>query len=600
MDMYNNSLSEYLPGAGQLYSLELLAIFKWRERFPLLYAAHGELKDLLLLQRDAREKLQNICTPHVKPDTPVLLQQIDLLLRRIACVEQETLQRAVLADRKEILSALFVARLKQVNSGRAGDVAKFLQKKFSLLQYAASLGRRELLLLQRAAQPRREDSFLPQPLHFRDQHLLLSEAYDLEQRERHLLLDDSYPFRAEDSDLPSSYLSTILRVLYSQPTDFNDTQAVKLAETIANETWQEKFAAQPFHTLSMVLWLMWTFKITPNSLWETPKSLKKFSVAEGQVDDIAMFWLISMGGRCTTFTIQVAEALTEAQRAGGLPKFQRFRWEFYSVGRHRLARCRNTGLVIHSSSLSGFITLKPGEILKIAGNHRSESLSYTDNDISGQKRDGTAEWTMSKGNMTEKQVMTICLRQLAKDASLQPLCYFRSATNSGDHLQVAYHGMIFFSLEERQIQLRRHSKDPNPIRFSWNMGANEHNADVRNFESDRDSAHKRDHQSQRVCSFKEHRDRYAIILARFIARYSGPNGAQQWMICRHMFNCFWAGACEIWGRPSVLSEGQDDPQQNDYEINPRIIKDCKVATEMNNSNPHWEFYKKIFSYGKEQ
>jgi hypothetical protein len=59
-------------------------------------------------------------------------------------------------------------------------------------------------------------------------------------------------------------------------------------------------------------------------------------------------------GRCTSFAIQTATRL-ERQHLNV------FDFDFYKLGNHHLARCKNTGMVIDSSSKRGAFALQPGE-----------------------------------------------------------------------------------------------------------------------------------------------------------------------------------------------------------------------------------------------
>lgn len=88
--------------------------------------------------------------------------------------------------------------------------------------------------------------------------------------------------------------------------------------------------------------------------------LRRYPIHEDQLDRDTMYTLVSKGGRCTTFTLQVAQELEDRQDNGDLRGLQKFEWQYQYVGRHRIVRCENTGLVIHSSSPKGFLTVPPG------------------------------------------------------------------------------------------------------------------------------------------------------------------------------------------------------------------------------------------------
>ncbi|KAJ8127107.1 hypothetical protein O1611_g6531 [Lasiodiplodia mahajangana] len=305
----------------------------------------------------------------------------------------------------------------------------------------------------------------------------------------------------------------------SLPTNFEDTEALEKTEQLVNETWKEKFNAQPYSSFFMVSWLSLLSGITVEGLWQNPRAFRRFRVIQEHLDDTAMDALASVCGRCSTFTIQVAEALQDAQHFGlikGLPKFE---WEFHDISRHRLARCKNTGLVIHSSSPQGFLTVPPGETLEVAGEYpRSEKLSYTDDGISKLKQLREEEITAlksSKGWITQEESLAICLNELAEDKDLKPLCFFRHTYDTPAGLGTQYYGMIVFALKERRLELRR-GKDSIPVTFYWNNKNTNDNDTV-------------------VFDLVQHESslgpNYHTILAYFITHYSGPNGANQWRSC---------------------------------------------------------------------
>ena len=186
-------------------------------------------------------------------------------------------------------------------------------------------------------------------------------------------------------------------------TDFKNAQALGDAERIANETWRAKFNKQPYSSIEMTNWLVNESQSTTDrvnesqsttdpvkesqsktdQLWQNPLLLKNVSVKDEELDDDTLNGLVSSCGRCTTFTLQVAHALEDQQIMRQTTGFPKFRWEYHDVSGHRLARCKNSGLVIHSRSPKGFLTVPPGETLDVEGEFpRAERLSYTEDGIS--------------------------------------------------------------------------------------------------------------------------------------------------------------------------------------------------------------------------
>jgi hypothetical protein len=87
-----------------------------------------------------------------------------------------------------------------------------------------------------------------------------------------------------------------------------------------------------------------------------PKSLKQvLSEAEIQSSDLGSFTHVLLKpGRCTSFAIQTASEIAAWRRRD-------FDFKFCDLGRHRVARCSKTGLLIDSSSSVGAFILREGQ-----------------------------------------------------------------------------------------------------------------------------------------------------------------------------------------------------------------------------------------------
>lgn len=68
--------------------------------------------------------------------------------------------------------------------------------------------------------------------------------------------------------------------------------------------------------------------------------------------------------RCTSFAVKVVSPL-EKQSSGT------FKFDIYDLGRHRVARCEKTGILIDSSSKNGAFPLPEGEWVRIEGSEAS-------------------------------------------------------------------------------------------------------------------------------------------------------------------------------------------------------------------------------------
>lgn len=114
---------------------------------------------------------------------------------------------------------------------------------------------------------------------------------------------------------------------------------------------------EAYSSVQMVDYVAQLNKIDIQDVFKTPGILK-------QRFDLNTFNYQNMGkhlsnfscqysGRCTSFAFKIAKALEKYY-------YPVFEFEFYDVGRHRLARCKNTGLVIDSSSEEGAFILPNG------------------------------------------------------------------------------------------------------------------------------------------------------------------------------------------------------------------------------------------------
>lgn len=96
-------------------------------------------------------------------------------------------------------------------------------------------------------------------------------------------------------------------------------------------------------------------------LLENPKILENF-MDDKQIDHGNDFReLLKRPGRCTSFAVQVVTKLEIVQR---VRKQDMFDFEFFDLTKHnlkhRLARCKKTGILIDSSSSVGAFVLKEG------------------------------------------------------------------------------------------------------------------------------------------------------------------------------------------------------------------------------------------------
>ncbi|KAM7213638.1 hypothetical protein V8F06_010959 [Rhypophila decipiens] len=148
-------------------------------------------------------------------------------------------------------------------------------------------------------------------------------------------------------------------------------------------------------------------------------------------------------GRCTSFAIKVASRLE--QRYPG----DRFQFEFFDLGKHRVARCQQYEFIIDSESRRGIERLPDGvEFRSTPGYERgcwtyynSHSV-FEDASIPGERRDIYP--------ISAAVALGICLEQVAKNAVL--VCLFRTSIDD-QASSVQYRGIIRWRLADRRIEL---------------------------------------------------------------------------------------------------------------------------------------------------
>jgi hypothetical protein len=124
----------------------------------------------------------------------------------------------------------------------------------------------------------------------------------------------------------------------------------------SNLFWKTVFMATPYTSLWMVDYLIKTANTSYEEFLRDPKILKrKFIDGDSRIDNSPNFEMLwSLPGRCTSFTIQVVEKLKTFD--GNAYDFQ-----LYGLGKHRLAHCKTTGVLIDSGSSCGAFRLGRGD-----------------------------------------------------------------------------------------------------------------------------------------------------------------------------------------------------------------------------------------------
>ena len=121
--------------------------------------------------------------------------------------------------------------------------------------------------------------------------------------------------------------------------------------------WSSSFWEKPYTSIWMVEYLLKKAGLSYEELLNDPDILQKTFKKKpftfnnsNDFDEIA-----GLPGRCTSFAIQVVQRL-ERLKVKGKP----YDFEFFQLGFHRVARCKETNIMIDSSSSCGAFILKEG------------------------------------------------------------------------------------------------------------------------------------------------------------------------------------------------------------------------------------------------
>lgn len=136
----------------------------------------------------------------------------------------------------------------------------------------------------------------------------------------------------------------------------------------ADKAWKSTFINGPYTGFVMLDYLrakagvQWTTLLKDGP----KKSLKPVTQAVVVADKTPAMTNTWAGrtGRCTSFAVNVTYTLE--RKFPGVYDFQ-----IYDLGRHRVARCQKTGILIDSSSAKGAFVLPEGEWVRLEGSEGS-------------------------------------------------------------------------------------------------------------------------------------------------------------------------------------------------------------------------------------
>jgi hypothetical protein len=124
----------------------------------------------------------------------------------------------------------------------------------------------------------------------------------------------------------------------------------------AQRAWKDVFHHNAYTNFTQIDYLIKKANVAWDSLLSNPRLLGT-CVTKDQVAADASYSFIqtwARSGRCTSFAVAVVRRLEEYHAAA-------YNFEFYDLGGHRVARCKNSGILIDSSSMHGAVQLNAGE-----------------------------------------------------------------------------------------------------------------------------------------------------------------------------------------------------------------------------------------------
>lgn len=159
----------------------------------------------------------------------------------------------------------------------------------------------------------------------------------------------------------------------------------------AQATWMGICAGGPYTSLMMVQHLMSAGGKTTKGFLTNPKVELKGTTAllEGKtLAQLAPTWQLKTG-RCTSFAVKAVNDLKEVVDSKNVPVFN---FEVFDIGRHRIARCTKTGILIDSSSTGkgGAFVLAPEKWYSFPETNASWKYCVKDRK-SKFERDGNAD-----------------------------------------------------------------------------------------------------------------------------------------------------------------------------------------------------------------
>ncbi|KAK0709540.1 hypothetical protein B0T26DRAFT_754727 [Lasiosphaeria miniovina] len=307
---------------------------------------------------------------------------------------------------------------------------------------------------------------------------------------------------------------------------------------LAQREWVKIFNGGAYTGMLMMEQLIKASGKTHKQFLEDPKnSIKKATETHlntANLQQLGPTWN-TYSGRCTSFAVKAINELNAHKGAGGAAIFN---FEIYDLSRHRVARCKTTGIVIDSSSTlpNGAFVLPEGEWARFPETDASWKFKSSESKF---ERQGNVDGQIKKSSspITSAAAMLVCLKEVEESAFKSVPTLFRSVQ---DGIPM-FHGIIVWCPREHALELGANAtdwKDEKKLTIQFPKYLKDTKTP--------DPAMVGTLDSLREC---------LTDLNAFIRDYGGPHGKEQWANIEDLNTTLIQNALDLWGFPKPVRLG---------------------------------------------
>ncbi|KAM7187465.1 hypothetical protein V8F33_011205 [Rhypophila sp. PSN 637] len=238
------------------------------------------------------------------------------------------------------------------------------------------------------------------------------------------------------------------------PDDYNE-DGPNIAFSHCRDQWIQAFNEGPHTSFKMFQKILEVLELGAQDVLHDPTRLLDFRaryVDEHQLYSRYYDTWAGRSGRCTSFAIKVARGLEQMYPG------DRFQFEFFDLGKHRVARCQRYGFIIDSESRRGIEMLPEGvNWTTTTDDRRGRWKYYNNHSVFEDRTSSNPRENRDIFPITAAVALGICLEQVARNAVL--VCLFRSipdypSTSIHDQAStVQYRGAVRWRLAMRRMEL---------------------------------------------------------------------------------------------------------------------------------------------------